>query len=221
MRRTTAVAALAVSAAAAGCIAQPPDGEPPPASAPAFRWLPGLSATAVAEPGRRAERRELADDAADPGERCQRGAGSVLTLSAEVAAPPGDETIRASIAGGVEVTGADGAPLGRLTAFACGGSLDDIDALAAGDVGIGAPVIAVVATIGGAAEATTWLALLEVGDRRLHRVFTGPIAHRDGDVVTRGELAAEAGALIYRAPRAARAARWTFDPAERVFVTAR
>lgn len=217
MRRALAPALAVV--AAAGCIAQPPDGEAP-AAAPAFRWLPGMRATAVAEPGR-AEQRGIADDAGDPGERCQRGAGSVLSLTADVAAAPGAETIRASIAGGVEVTDAAGVSLGRLTAFACGGSRDDIDALAAGDVGIGTPVIAVVATIGGAAETTTWIALLEVDDRRVRRMFTGPIAHRDDDVVTSGELAVEAGVLTYRAPRAARAARWTFDPVGRVFVAAR
>jgi hypothetical protein len=212
-----AVRRLAIAAAviAAGCVVTP-DEQPAPA-ARAVRWLPGLRATAVAEPAPGA----AADDELDPGERCQRGAGAVVTVTADVAAAPGAETIRASITGGVEVLDADGAALARLTAFACGGSLDAIDALAAGDAGIGVPVIAVVATIGGRAEATTWIALFEVEGHRLHRVFTGAVAQRDGDAIERGAVAVDAGGLTYRAPRAGRAARWTFDPARRVFAPAR
>ena len=168
--------------------------EPP---APAFRWLPGFAVSAVTE-------ERSADAAAQLGainetpELCSTFDAQELT--ADVAPMAGHETVLASVATGVVVLDAVGRRLASAPLADCGGSADGIIALAAGDAGIGQPVIAVVFSSGGHRESETDLVLYRVDDRTLRVLFTGLLETRDGDDLETGSAFVLFGMVVYRPP---------------------
>jgi hypothetical protein len=170
-----------------------------PTTAPAFRWLPGLAATAIAT--------ERSAEAADqlaawaPDEPCPTW--DARAIVADVAPAGGAETVLASVASGVVVLDADQRLLSTAPLADCGGSADGVIALAAGDAWIGAPVIAVVFSSGGRREADTSLALFRAGRERLEPIFTGVLEMREDDVVSAGSAVLLPGAIVYRPPTGA------------------
>ena len=189
--------------------------EPAPAPvtpAPVTRrvaWLPGFQATAVS-----ATANESADDVGAPRAGCPTGDTRAHRLVADIAPRAGDETIVASTANGIVVLDSQGQTVASA-ALPCGGSDDELIAIAAGDAGIGGRVIAVLARTGGRREAITRLELLRVGDgHELERVFSAPIETRDDDTIASGEVRIVAGGLRVRVPGGG-LERWSYDPVAR------
>jgi hypothetical protein len=179
---------------AAGCFSREKDDGDKVPSRP-FPRVPGLAATAVAT-----DRPAPADDRlGPPPPGCQSGDPVAVSVTADVAPAAGAETVVASAAHGVVVFDGEGRRLGAV-AFPCGGSADAIDALAVGDAGIGAPVIAVIATAGGRRETTTRVELLAFRELGLERLFAGAIETTDGDIVRSGEVRIAPPGLVHRDP---------------------
>ena len=190
---TVAKPALLVLAVA-GCFSRDKDDRAPPDPKP-FPRVPGLAASAVA-----AGTPAPADDRlGPPPPGCQSGDPVALAVDADVAPPAGAETVVASAAHGVVVFDAEGRRIGAV-AFPCGGSADSIDALAVGEAGVGAPVIAVIATSGGRRETTTRVELLAFRESGLERLFAGAIEAHDGDAGKSGEVRIAPPGLIHRDP---------------------
>jgi hypothetical protein len=191
-----------------------PDDAPRSEEPRGFRWVPGLAASTLTETARVPVEERLGP----PPPGCYTGDLTALTVVADVAPAAGAETILASSAHGVVVIGGDDEPLGAV-AFPCGGSGDEVVALAVGDAGVGAPVIAVVVTTGGRAETTTRIELLGFRGDRLVRLFAGPIETRDGDAIASGQLRVTERGLVHRRPDG-RITVWQADPWTRAYVEA-
>jgi hypothetical protein len=197
--------------------APPPDASLAPPDAPAdqaaapqrFRWVDGLAATAVSTSPTAA----VADQLGPAPSGCTSGDPRGHQLIADVAPAEGAETIVVALGHGVVVRAANGDTLATAP-LACGGSADDLVAIAVGDAGTGTPVIAVVATVGGRREATTSVVLYGVVDRdgevALERQLAAPIEVRDGERVATGDVAIVDGAIVHDRPRGPRT-RWAFD----------
>lgn len=202
-------------------VAPEPAPEPEPAiDARPVRWLPGFAAVASSDhgSGRADERLGPA-----PGD-CQSGDTETRTVTADVSAEPGTETIIASLGHGVVVFAADGHELARAP-IGCGGSADEIGAIAVGTADDIGPVVAVLATTGGRAEATTHVDLFRVdseadGTTRVQPLFSAPIEIRDGDEIRTGRVELVAGGLVVRRPEGP-TTRWTYDPGTRAMVRSR
>jgi hypothetical protein len=198
MSSRRAILAVLVLAFSSACSLGGGGEAPPPPKTVAVPRIPGMAAVALAgaaDPGGSAE-----DRLGPPADGCQSGDPAVFVLAAEVdATSPGAESVLVSAAHGVVVLDARGARRGALP-FTCGGSGDEILSVAVGDVGIGAPAIAVVAVTGGRAEATTRVELLALADGRLARLFAGDIEVRDGDELRTGELRVTPTGLVHRPP---------------------
>lgn len=188
--------------------------EPPE---PALPWLRGFPATAFAdEPSWRAELRLHAWQAPDAG--CTTSAAGALQLTADVAPPAGAETVLASYTAGIVVLDAHGRKIAAAPAFACRGSVDGIEYIAAGDPLGGEPVIAVAAAAGGRAERTIWLFLFAVRGAGLTAIFAGAVEDWHGEAVATGEVALQPGGLLrYRAPSGA-LTLWAYDRDARRYV---
>jgi hypothetical protein len=153
-------------------------------------WLPGLAVVAATETAAPMDV-DLDDD-------CPGGSLDVMALGADVVPGLRRETVLASVAHGVVVIDHEDQVVTSSRPIPCGGSADTILALAIGDAGLVKPVIVVVAEVGGRAESTTWLAILQVSRRKLRTLFAGPIAMRDGDEFRRGKIAVTNGVVAYQ-----------------------
>ena len=128
--------------------------------------------------------------------------GNANRIEADLADAPGPESIEASYTEGIVVRDAEGHVLAHAPGFEpSGGSADDIDALAIGDAGLGAPVLALAATKGGHNESLTWLTLYRVANSgELQPIFTGEVEHHEGRSTTTGVVTVIPGGLIYQPP---------------------
>jgi hypothetical protein len=205
-------AALTVLAA---CELPVDDDTPPRVEATEVRWVTGLQATAVGAASDSA-RSTLRAVRSEP-EGCQSGSTQVHAVAADLSAERGEELVLASIPYGVVVVDPSSRVLAAATPFECGGSADELLGLAVADLGTGRPAIIVVATVGGRAERSTRLAVLEVGEaRRLDILFTATLARASGEVAERGAVAWTGHGLLHRPPRG-KPTLWIFDPARRRF----
>jgi hypothetical protein len=237
MQSRTVLSACVVAAALAGCrstrpapaVASTPApaplaareiSEPGPAEVAAVetrpvRWLPGLQAVAFSDhPSGRGEER-----LGPPTRDCQTSDTAVQSITADVAAESGAETIIASIAHGVVVFAAEGQELARA-AVGCGGAGDELEAIAFGTAEDIGRVIAVLVRTGGLAETTTRVDLFRIDGEdttELERLFSGPVEVRDGDRFATGRLELVPGGVLFRKP-GGRSTTWTFDVATRTLI---
>jgi len=189
---------LAVLSLLLGGCAQPP---------PELPWLHGVEPSALSTsviPGRNPDVTSLA---------CSDDAFARIELVTELTADPGLETIRASLAHGVQVHGRAGALLLQAVGEPCDGPADTITALA-----VAPPHVIVVVAQGEAAAPATRVSVLRPGpQRRLDRVFTGVIATRRDDEARTGMLAFAGDRLIHTDP-AGVVSIHVFDPRARAYV---
>lgn len=183
------------------------------------RWLPGFAAIATSD--HRSTDRSAEDRLGPPPSDCQSGDTETRTVTADVSLEPGDETIVASLGHGVVVFAADGHELARAP-IGCGGSADELGAVAVGHDDELGPVIAVLATTGGRAEATTHVDLFRVtseidGPTRVELLFSAPIEIRDGDRIRTGRIELVPGGLVVRRP-AGRTTTWSYDRSTQTLV---
>ena len=186
------------------------------ASHPSLPWLHNLRdvvATDLDEPLVTSPvENEPGDDPA-----CAELAATALSLTADVAPAAGAETIVASYAKGIVVVGSEGQVLATTPGYACAGSADTVEVLAAGTA-FGAPMIVLTATSGGHREQMTWLGLYIVDpDGSIDAVFTGAVEERVGDEVRRGSITVLPGALLVRDPDGS-TSYWVWDAEARVFM---
>jgi hypothetical protein len=162
-----------------------------------FPWLPGFvpAQLSTERSSDAAQRLAIVDQRAD---HC--ATWDAHELQADVSPAAGEETVLASIATGVVVVDAHGRRIASSPLGECGGSGDDIVALAVGDAWIGAPVIAVVSSTGGHRESEMTLTMLRVDGDRLVTVFSGVLEQRDGDDVETGAAVLAPGVVLYRPP---------------------
>lgn len=177
----------------------------------ALPWLQGFFAPhGVTEQDSREVLAELAEWR-EPGDDCVASAYGGLSLRADVDAAEGEETVLASYTQGVFVFDHQRQLIARAPGFDCAGSADELVALAAGDAGIRAPVIALAATAGGRAENVTWLTLYRVAeDGELRPIFTGEVERHEGDTAATGVVTLVPGGLIYRDTRGS-LGLWLYD----------
>lgn len=188
-------------------------------AAPAVRglpWLHNFSPVAEASEATPSVIARMAEwRAADPS--CSATAYGGLGILAEVAPAPGIETVLASFTQGVLVLDAKATLLASAAPLVCQGSADELEALAAGDAGIGEPVIALAAKAGGHRVSATWLVLYRVADGVLAPIFAAIVEDHTGDRTRVGEVTLLPGALVYRAPSGGRTL-WTYDDDEHRYV---
>jgi hypothetical protein len=184
---------------------------------PSMPWVHGLGNPVVSDRSSdaAAERFERWSDRDVGDPNCGSGAVPAIELHADVAPPVGEETILVSLSQGVLVLDGEGRLVAETPGYACAGSADELEAVAAGDAG--APTIVIAATTGGHRESSTWITLLRVDERRLDAVFTGTVELRDGETTKRGSIVLLPNALIYRHP-ALQPALWVFDPVARAYL---
>jgi hypothetical protein len=166
----------------------------------ALPWLQGFFAPeGETEQGSRDVLAELAEWRA-PEDDCVASAYGGLTLRADVSpVSDGAEQILASYSQGIFVLDGTRHLIAQAPAFVCEGSADELVALAAGDAGIGTPIVALAATQGGHAENVTWLTLYRVADNgELRPVFVGEVERHEGDSARTGVVKLVPGALVYR-----------------------
>lgn len=177
----------------------------------ALPWLQGFfTPQGVTEQGSRDVLAELAEWRA-PLEDCVATAYGGLVLRADLDGAPGDEKILASYTQGVFVLGPDRHVLGQAPGLSCEGSADELVALAAGDVSIGTPVLALAATTGGRVENVTVLSLYRLADDgTLRPIFAGEVERHDGDTSRTGVVTLVPGGLIYRDPTGS-VGIWLYD----------
>lgn len=131
---------------------------------------------------------------------------------------PGDETVLASLTGGVILTRHDGRVMSSVPGFACEGSADRVELLAVGRSFL-EPTIVVIGTTGGHREQVTWLAMFRAsasGDR-IDPVFTGNVEERIDREVERGWVVLLPGALLHHHPGGGTAV-WKYDSVSRAYV---
>lgn len=187
------------------------------ASVVALPWLQGFEPIAVADHASLDAQRELTEWQ-DFDEGCIASAYGGLRLVADVAPAQGDETLLASFTQGVVVLDQDRHAIARAPGYACRGSADELVAVAAGDAGIGTPLIAIAATSGGHNENLTWLALYRVGDRgELVEMFRGVVERHTKHMTRTGTVVFFEGGLLYRPPSGA-PSLWLYDRDRGVYV---
>ena len=177
----------------------------------ALPWLQGFFAPAsVAEHGSLDVLAQLSEWRA-PAEDCTASAYGGLELRADVASPPGAETVLASYTQGVFVMDRERHLLAQAPPFVCEGSGDEIVAIAAGDVSIGTPIVALAVTTGGRNESTTYLTMYRVANGgELQPVFIGEVEQHEGGMTRTGIVTVIPGGLVYRDPAGA-VSIWTYD----------
>ncbi len=167
---------------------------------PRIEWLPGFVGSAASDERSQEAADELAATA-DVADTCSTF--DAQQIVADVTPQPGRERILASVATGVVILDARGRLVASAPLAECGGSSDEIVALAAGQAWVRAPVIAVVFSTGGHREADTELALFRVDRDRLTAIFDGVIEHREGLERWRGAAIVIPGAVVYQPPQGA------------------
>src|SRR5262249_36162927 len=114
---------------------------------------------------------------------------------------------------GMYVLDVDRNVLGHTEGFACEGSSDGLVALAAGDAGIGVPIVALATTSGGRLENRTWLTLYRVTDHGGVQVaFVGEVERNEGEKQRSGTVTLIPGGLVYRDLDGS-TSLWTYDRA--------
>ena len=186
----------------------PPTGPQRRGSHPLLPWLHNLQQTVATDMSEPLDASAYENEPAD--EACEELAATAITLEADVAPSAGLETIIASYAAGVTVIGREGNVLASAPGYACAGTADTVEVLAAG-YAFGAPTIALVATTGGRREQLTWLGLYRVTrEGELDAVYTGAVEERVDGVVRRGSITILPGALLVRDPGGA-VGFWVWD----------
>jgi hypothetical protein len=190
------------------------------AETPSMPWLHGLT-NAVASDRQSdevARRIDTWSGFSDVDTECSTGAYPGIEITADVAAPAGEETIMVSLAHGIVVVDREQQLVTETPGYHCsGGSVDELEAVAAGDA-YGVPTIALAATSGGKRATATWISLFRVAeDRRLDAVFTGTVEQRRGDDVARGAIYLLPNALIYRHPDG-QPTVWVYNPVARAYL---
>jgi hypothetical protein len=154
-----------------------------------------------------------------PDEACAATGYGGLALDADVAPTPGVEKVLATFSQGVFVVGEDGELVAQAPGFACAGSADELVTIAVGDLGIGEPAIALVATRGGHAESTTWITFYRVAPGgELLPLFTGAVEQHQGATTRTGVVTVIPGGLVYHSPWGATAVL-VYDPAAGRYVS--
>jgi len=195
-------ALLATLALAAAC-----DGPGPPPSA-SLPWIRGLDAATVGDTPTAATAERISGLLHTPADDDYGG----LTLRADLTGDARAETVLASYQLGIAVTDAAGRLLARAPGLDASGSADELLAVAVGDGQLGTPVILVAAQTGGHRTSAISLSIYRMaGGRALQRLFSAPIELHDGSTIQAGSLSFIPGGLLYRAPDAASATRWTFN----------
>jgi hypothetical protein len=178
----------------------------------ALPWLQGFFApAAVTGPPSIDVGAELAEWR-EPDEACIATAYGGLALHAELLPElEGPEAVLATFTQGVFVLDGERHVVAQVPGFQCEGSADELVAIAAGDVAIGEPVVALAATAGGRAESITWLSLYRISDGgELQPIFIGEVEHHADGTTAAGLVTIVPGGLVYRDP-AGRASTWIYD----------
>lgn len=185
---------------------------PPVASMP---WVRGFHATAAddAQTSAAAQRiSELRNASVDD----DYGG---IELRADVAGDAKLETVLASYRAGTVVLDPAGRVIASAPGFEFSGSADELVSMAVGDGDLRAPLILVAFQAGGHRENTIFLAMYRVHHgKNLERVFLAPIEEHDGMSIAAGSLTFVPSGIVYRAPRAQGASRWTFDTRRQRYV---
>jgi len=189
---------------------------PPASTAPAaMPWLQGFAASAASEVATATAAQRLAAALRVSAEDDYGG----FEVRADLGAGAPDATVLASYRLGIAVLD----PRGQLRARAPGaevaGSADELLALAVGDGQIGGPVIMSATQTGGHRESTTTITIYRLtGGRALGQLFSAPIEVHRGSETSAGSLTLVPAGLLYRAPDAPSAVRWTYDAARGRYV---
>lgn len=179
-----------------------------PTPTPSLPWVRGFAPSASSD----TETTAVSDRMADVVGTADDGYGG-LQVTADVAPDEGSETVLASFGQGIAVLDRSGHVIAKRRGFDATGSGDDLVAIAAGDAGIGQPVIALAVQRGGHRLSEISIIVYRVGgEGQLDQLFEGAIEEHDGDAITTGALTFLPDTLLYRAPHATRATTWTFDP---------
>jgi hypothetical protein len=188
------------------------------ASLAALPWLHGFFApTASTEEGSHEVVAQLGEwRPAD--EACIGSSYGGMSLTAELGAGEGEETILASFTQGVVVLDRERHLVAQVPGFECEGTADELVALAVGEAGVGVPLVALAATAGGRAENITWLTLYRLaGSGELQPVFIGEVERHEGEVSRTGVVTIIPGGLVYRAP-SGDSSLWVWDAERRRYV---
>jgi hypothetical protein len=149
---------------------------------------------------------------------CVADAYGGLSLTAELGAGEGEERVLASFSQGVVVLDRDRHMVAQTPGFECQGSADGLVAMAAGDAGLDAPLLAMAATTGGKNENMTWLGLYRVaGSGELQPVFIGEVERHAGHTTRTGTVTLIPGGLVYRAP-SGELSLWIYDSARGAYI---
>lgn len=185
---------------------------------PSIPWLHGLANPIASDhtSDEVARRIDTWSPYSDVDPECSTGAHPGIAIEADLAAPPGNETIMVSLAHGLVIVDRTGKLVTEAPGYYCEGSADELEAIAAGDA-YGAKTLAIAATTGGHNERSTWVSLFRVDGRRLDPVFTGTVEERRGAQTLQGAIVLLPGALLYRHPRG-RASLWLYNADARAYV---
>jgi hypothetical protein len=170
----------------------------------ALPWLLGFQPEVITDRASNEVASELAEWR-PPDDDCVASAYGALAVDT------GRQRVIASFSQGLFVFDSERHVVADAPGFVCAGSADELVALAAGDVFIGSPVIALAATSGGRAENITWLSLYRVGQHgALETLFTGTVERHEDHQTRTGTVTIIPGGLIYRTPEG-RSSIWIFD----------
>jgi hypothetical protein len=168
-------------------------------------WVKGFQATAASDVPTLAAAQRISALRNTDGDRA-------IELRADVAGDSKLETVLVSYPAGTMVLDPAGRMIASARGFEFSGSADDLISVAVGDGHLRAPLILVAIQAGGHRENTIFLAIYRIHrGKNLEQVFLAPIEEHDGMETAVGSLAFEPSGIIYRAPRAPTASRWTFD----------
>lgn len=135
-----------------------------------------------------------------------------IELRADVAGDSRLETVLVAYPAGTIVLDPAGRMIASAPGFEFSGSADDLISVAVGDGHLRAPLILVAIQSGGHRESTIFLAIYRVHrGKNLEQVFLAPIEEHDGMETVVGSLTFVPSGIVYRAPRAETATRWSFD----------
>jgi hypothetical protein len=170
-----------------------------PATLAALPWLQGFFApTGATETASQDAVEELAEWR-QPDAACIGTLYGGLSLTADVAAGEGEERVLASYTQGLVVLDRENHLIAQAPGFPCEGSADELVALAAGDGGVGTPIVALAATSGGHAESATVLTLYRVANSgELQPVFIGEVERHADHTTQTGTVTLIPGGLVYR-----------------------
>ena len=174
----------------------------------AMPWVHGFSPVAVRDSSTSKSVQQIAELLNVAAEDAYGG----LALRADIAGDARSETVLVSYRQGVAVVDPGGHVVASMPGFELSGSADELIAVAIGDGQLGVPVILVATQAGGHRESTVSLAIYRLHRGKvLEQLFSAPIEEHAGAETAVGSLTFTPSGLVYRAPRAPLATRWTFD----------